>query len=70
MMSGHIFVSALLLALTVRLSWCLESKGYYTKRFAVQVDGGNKTASFVAELHGMKNLGLVSIRMYTYTILT
>lgn len=60
-MNGQCLVSALLLALTIPHSLCLESNGYYTKRFAVQVKGGNERAISVAEIHGMKNLGLVSI---------
>lgn len=63
-MKGQCFLPALVVALTIHLSWCLKDKGYYTKRFAVQVDGGNDVASFVAESHGMKNLGLVSVRMH------
>lgn len=61
-MNGQCLVSALLLALTIiPHSLCLESNSYYTKRFAVQIKGGNERATSVAEIHGMKNLGLVSI---------
>ena len=58
-MKARNLVSALFLALALHVSWCREEEGYYTNRFAVQVNGGSEMASFVAESHGMKNLGPV-----------
>ena len=60
-MKAQSLVSVLLLALVLHVSWCREEEGYYTNRFAVQVNGGSEMASFVAKSHGMKNLGLVRI---------
>ena len=56
----NLMFALLLVVVVLHVSWSREEEGYYTNRFAVQVNGGREMASFVAKSHGMKNLGLVS----------
>ena len=60
-MKGRGLLVALLLVLAVHFSWGFERTSYCTNRCAVKMGGGYEIASLVAESHGMRNLGLVSL---------
>ena len=57
--------SALLVAMLLQICNCGDDGSYYTTRFMVEVEGGQKMADKVAHTHGMMKLGSVSILVET-----
>ena len=54
-------LSALLVVTLLQLCNCGDDGSYYTTRFMVEVEGGHKMADKVAHVHGLMNLGAVSL---------